>query len=899
MRAEYRVLGPLEVLLDGEPVAVPAGRCHVLLATLLLRANQFLPVDELVDRVWDGEPPSADRAHKTLQMVVRRLRVALGDADCVRTRPGGYQAVVEPDQLDLLRFRALAGSGDFGAASALWRGSVLGNVPSERLHREDVPQLVNERLTVLQRRIDADLDQGLSGELVAELRSLVTEHPLREPFWRHLMIALYRSGQQAEALNAYEAVRVNLADELGVDPGRELQDLHQQILRAEVAPGRRPQVPRQLPGGIRNFVGRDAELELLAKASGVTVVHGVGGVGKTALVLCWAREAREDFPDGDLYVNLRGFDPEAQPVDPAAAAEMLLTGLGVEEIPAAAEARFALLRTTLVDRRLLLLLDNAASPRQVLPLLPGTTGVRVVITSRNQLRALVSQHDATAISLRQLEFEDARSLLAAVLGAERLDAEPESAREIVERCAGLPLALRVFAERVARFPGVSLHEFVTELRNERLDAFSDFYDVDVRAVFSWSYRALDDESARMFRLLSVHPGQDFDVSVAAALAGVSVSQARRLLERLVADALVESRSLGRYCLHDLLRAYSAELCGDDEAAALRMTEWYVHTLEQAVRRKNVQEMVVAGPVTSGVTPQTFASRFDALAWCREEWDNLVVVMHAALARGWSDLAQYIPGHLCTYLLVQRTRSREFVEIIEVLLGAGTTLEQRGVLQLKLAFVYDDVGRIEDARHYLDQSIRVARERGEKTVEVTAVINMSALHGGSGRYEEALGFSRRGTELARELGDRYRENGALSNIAVDLFKLGRFAESLVASEQALAISKERDDGHQQAVDRYSKGCALIGLCRFEEAVPELEISLDGSRKYGDAVNEAWARLQLGVALRGQGRQAEAEAMWHLLESILPELEGPVAGRIAAQLARLKGEWPGGSPPAWLR
>ncbi|MFS8101556.1 winged helix-turn-helix domain-containing protein [Lentzea alba] len=580
LRVEYRVLGPLEVLLDGVPVAVPAGRCHVLLAVLLLRPNQFISADDLIDRVWEGEPPSAARAHKTLQMVVRRLRVALGEADCVRTRPGGYQAAVDPDQLDLLRFRALVGSGDFGAASALWRGSVLGNVPSERLHREDVPQLVNERLTVLERRIDADLDRGLAGELVAELRSLCAEHPLREPFWRHLMLALYRSAQQAEALAAYQDVREKLADELGIDPGPELQELHQQILRAEVSPGRR-QVPRQLPAGVRNFVGRDPELALLAKPSAVTVVHGVGGVGKTALVLRWAREVREEFPDGDLYVNLRGFDPEAQPIDPAVAAEMLLVGLGVEDVPLGAEARFALLRTTLVDRRLLLVLDNAASPRQVLPLLPGSAGVRVVITSRNQLRALVSQHDAATIGLQQLDFDAARSLLAAVLGEQRLDAEPEPAREIVECCAGLPLALRVFAERVSRFPDTSLREFVDELGAARLDALSDFEDVDVRAVFSWSYRALDDESARMFRLLSVHPGPDFDVSAAAALAGVSVAQARRLLERLVADHLVQSRSPGRYDFHDLLRAYAVELCGDDEAAALRLTEWYVHTLENA------------------------------------------------------------------------------------------------------------------------------------------------------------------------------------------------------------------------------------------------------------------------------------------------------------------------------
>ncbi|MEV6243116.1 BTAD domain-containing putative transcriptional regulator [Lentzea sp. NPDC051838] len=886
VRAEYRVLGPLEVLLDGEPVTVPAGRSQILLAALLLRANRFVPVDELVDLVWDGTPPRPDRAHKTLQMVVRRLRVALGEADCVQTRTGGYLAVIEPDQLDVLRFRALAGTGDFGAASALWRGPVLGNVASERLQREEVPQLVNERLVVLERRIEADLDRGLARELVAELRSLVTEHPLREPFWCHLMVALYRSGQQAEALSAYQDVRAKLADELGVDPGSALQELHQQILRAEVSPGERRQVPRQLPAGVRNFVGREEELEALDKATGVSVVHGVGGVGKTALVLRWAREVRENYPDGDLYVNLRGFDPEVQPVDPAAVAETLLAGLGVEKVPPNAEARFALLRTTLVDRRLLLVLDNAASVRQVLPVLPGAAGVRVIITSRNQLRALVSQHDATAIGLGQLEVDAARSLLELVVGGPRLDAEPEAAREMVQHCAGLPLALRVFAERVSRFPDVPLSEFVTELRNERLDAFSDFYDVDVRAVFSCSYRALDDESARMFRLLSIHPGSDFDVCAAAALAGVTVAQARRLLERLVADALVQTRSAGRYCLHDLLRAYSAELCGDDEVAALRMTEWYVHTLEHAVRREGIKETATAGPVTSGVTPQTFNSRFDALAWCGQEWDNFKAVLHAALSRGWSDLAQYIPAHICTYLRMRRNRSSEVVEMFEVLLGAGTSLEERGILQLRLAYMYDDVGRLEDAQRYLEETMRIAQERGDTMVEISAVVNMSSLHNELGRNEEALECSRRGAELARELGDRFRENVALGNIAVNLFKLGRYAESLTTSEQALVVSSEHGDEYEQSMHRYTKGNALVALGRFEEAEPELEIALEAARRYGNTRIEGWALARLVVVLRGLGRRAEAETAWHQAAAVQRVFEGSAAGRLAALLDELR-------------
>lgn len=885
MRAEYRVLGPLEVLLDGEPVAVPSGRCHVLLAVLLLRPNQLIPVDELVDRLWDGAPPNADRAHKTLHMVVRRLRVALGEADCVQTRTGGYVAVVEPDQLDLLRFRAFAGSGDFGAAAALWRGAVLGNVASDVLHREDVPRLVDERLTVLERRIDADLDSGLSGELVAELRSLVADHPLREPFWSHLMLALYRSGNQAEALNAYQDLRSRLAEELGVDPSPALQELHQQILRAEVAPGKRVQVPRQLPHGVRNFVGREDELGQLGTATGVTVVHGVGGVGKTALALRWAREVREDYPDGDLYVNLRGFDPEVQPVDPAVVAETLLAGLGVDEVPAGADARFALLRTTLVDRRLLLLLDNAASARQVLPLLPAAAGVRVLITSRNQLRALVSQHDATAIGLRELEFDAARSLLAVVLGEQRLDAEPEAAREIVERCAGLPLALRVFAERVARFPGVPLREFVAELRNERLDAFSDFYDVDVRAVFSWSYRALDDESARMFRLLSVHPGQDFDVSAAAALAAVPVAQARRLLERLVADALVQTRSPGRYSLHDLLRAYAAELCGDDEAAALRITEWYVHTLENAALVEKPIALVRAGEVTSGVVPRGFASRFDALAWVREDWDNLRAVLDAAVARGWKRLAMLIPTHLDRFLVYNRPRWSEAIEMFEAVQTFGTAREQ-GFLLIKLAGHYSDLERLDESLACFEEGLRFVRESGERTAEAAGLINLAALQRKLGQMEEALGTSYLAAEIGAELGNRYMESAARSNIGFLLNGLGRHEEALVATERAIVVVTESDDEHVLARMHAVRGRALVGLGRHAEAVAVLGPAAGALAKFGDSEYEALALQDLGSALIALDERAEAAVAWRRAVDLLRELDEDQAEALVARLAELE-------------
>jgi DNA-binding SARP family transcriptional activator len=869
----------LEVLLDGEPVTVPAGRCQVLLAALLLRANRFVPVDELIDLVWDGTPPRLDRAKATLQMVVRRLRVALGEADCVRSAPGGYLAVVEPDQLDLLRFRALADSGDFGAAAALWRGPVLVDVASDALRRAEVARLADERLVVLERRIEADLERGLAGELVAELRSLVADHPLREPFWRQLMLALYRSGRQAEALNAYQDVRAELVEQLGVEPGEALRDLHERILRADVP--KCAKVPRQLPGGVQTFVGRDEELGLLDGTSGVTVVHGVGGVGKTALTLRWAREARELFPDGDLYVNLRGFDQEAAPLEPAAAAETLLVGLGVTAVPADEDARFALLRTEFADRRMLLVLDNAASARQVVPLLPGSAGVRVLITSRNQLRALVSQHDATAIGLRQLAFDESRALLAAVLGEQRLRAEPEAVREIADRCAGLPLALRVFSERVARFPDTPLREFVSELDSARLDALSDFDDVDVRSVFSWSYRALDDDSARMFRLLSLHPGPDLDVSAAAALAGVSVVQARRTLERLVADHLVQSRTPGRYDLHDLLRAYAAELCGDDEAAALRLTEFYVHTLENAAAHENSRMLTPAGEITSGVVPRAFSARSDALAWVRQEWDNFQAVAHLAIARGWGHLGMVVAGCMDGYLGFTKTRCHDAILLFEAVRSCGTPREQ-GFMLLKLAGAYDEVGRREESLRCYEDGLRFAHEAGERVAEAAALINMSTVHRKLGNREEALDCSRRGLEIAIELADPYYESAARINVATYLRVLGRAEEALLESERALVVVEGLEDKFMHARVRSLHARILAQVGRVDEAVSLMNWAIGVSVQFGDTLGAADGMRDVGLYLVQLGRLDDAAEAWRRSLSLWRDLGDPRADEVAELL-----------------
>ncbi|GHH37794.1 AfsR/SARP family transcriptional regulator [Lentzea cavernae] len=884
VNVEFRVLGPLEVLLDGEQVPVPAGRVQALLATLLLRPNQFVSVDELVERLWDGEPPTAGRAHKTLHMVVTRLRKALGAANRVRTVPGGYRFDVDPDELDLLRFRAMVAAQDFTTATSLWRGPVLGGVASDSLHREDVPGLEAERLDALESRIGADLHRGLGRELVAELKSLVTDHPLRESFWRQLMLALCRAGQQAEALATYQRVREKLADELGVDPGPALRELHEQVLRGEVPAGGR-QVPRQLPAGVRNFVGRDDELGLLGTAGGVTVVHGVGGVGKTALALRWAAGAREDFPDGDLHLNLRGFDPEAHPVDPAAAAETLLVGLGVDKVPATPDARFALLRTTLVDRRMLLVLDNAASARQVLPLLPGAPGVRVLITSRNQLRALVSQHDATSIGLRQLDLDAALALLAAVLGAGRLDAEPGAAREIVERCAGLPLALRVFAERVARFPDVSLVEFVAELEEARLDALTDYDDVDVRAVFSWSYKALDAESARMFRLLSVHPGVDFDVNAAASLAGVTAAQARRLLERLVADHLVQSRTPGRYDLHDLLRAYSAELCGDDEEAALRLTEWYVHTLENATSRDSARIVLRADPVASGVAPQTFSSWHDTQRWRRQEWTNLKAVAFAALSRGWERHAVQIPVHLLSYLVIDHLHRHDAVELFEAVRGLGSAKEQ-GLVHTKLAVLYDLIGRPEDALRSFEVGLPLVRAKGERVSIAGVLGNISKVYSALGRREEAETYLRESLAIAAEIGDRNLQIIGHCNLASRFNRAEQWEKALKETDLAAPLAAQHGDEFLVVRVRAYRAAALAGWGRYTEAEPELRAVVDFMKGVGDTDGVTDGLGLIGDVLVGQGRLREAAEAWQEAVDVYRSRNDPRADGLAARVEALR-------------
>src|SRR5215470_13466489 len=594
---EFGLLGPLLIRREAEEVPIPAARQRVVLAALLFKANQVVPLGELAGALWDEELPASARA--TVRNYVKRLRRALGDVDRLRiaTRGDGYLIGVAPGELDLDRFETLHGqagkharAGRWAEASvalhealSLWRGQPLADVPSDVLARRELPRLAELRLQAAEDRFDADLHLGRHGDLVAELRQLTGAEPLRERLHELLMLALYRAGRQADALAAYRHARAILIDELGIEPGPGLRGLHQQMLAGDPAlavpagPAAAMSgalVPRQLPAALADFTGRAAELRALtamldqagAGAAGTVVISAIGGtagVGKTALALHWAHQAAGRFGDGQLYVNLRGYGPSGAPAEPAEAIRGFLDALGVPpgRIPASAEAQAGLYRSLLAGRKMLIVADNARDEAQVRPLLPASPASLVLVTSRSQLGGLGAADGARLISLDVLPHAEAVQLLTARLGAERAAAEPAAVDQIADLCACLPLALAVAAARAAARPAFPLATVAGELADAtgRLDAL-DAGDPSssVRAVFSWSTRQLSAQAARMFALLGLHPGPDISVPAAASLAALDKADARRLLRELTRAHLITEHAPGRYAFHDLLRAYATE-----------------------------------------------------------------------------------------------------------------------------------------------------------------------------------------------------------------------------------------------------------------------------------------------------------------------------------------------------
>jgi DNA-binding SARP family transcriptional activator len=601
---EFFLLGPLLVCTAARAeIRVSAGKQRVLLAVLLLHPNRVVPADVLVEALWGTEPPPSATA--AMRNYVKRLRTALNDADhdLIRTVHGGYVIRVAQGGLDVTRFEELeragreaATAGDWDRAAhllrtalSLWRGEPFEGVRSEWLAVRELPRLAELRLRALETLVDLDLRLGRHDEAITELLRLTKVHPLRERLYQLLMLALCQEGRRAEAVTVYHSARRALVTELGTEPGPDLRGLHQRILTADptlagsgpwraapvvVVPEARrgPPPPRQLPAVAHHFSGRVAELTALRRALSkvadagrlaAIAVTGTAGVGKTALALRWAHEVAPLFPEGQLYVDLRGYDT-GRALGPAEALAGFLRSLGVPEsgIPADQTERAACFRSLLAGQRVLVVLDNARSAEHVRPLLPATSACAAIVTSRDSLAGLVVRDGAQRVDLELLPLTDAEHLLRSLIGG-RAEADPAATRRLAMHCACLPLALCAAAELAATRPSAPLAWLVRQLghRHQRLDLLSSGGDprTAVRAVFSWSYQHLDHDSARAFRLLGLHPGTGIEPHAGAALMGTTVAHARVLLIALARAHLIRPADPARYAMHGLLRLYAAEL----------------------------------------------------------------------------------------------------------------------------------------------------------------------------------------------------------------------------------------------------------------------------------------------------------------------------------------------------
>jgi DNA-binding SARP family transcriptional activator len=604
------VLGPLTAWRDGIPAVLGPPLQRAVLAVLALSPDRFVHRETLVDALWDADPPAT--AVNQVQSLVSRLRCALDpgrscrDPQRVLLSTGtGYRLRVTAQHLDLLAFQegvgraetarrsrdAVAACGLYEQALRLWQGDPLADVDRVRCHPA-VIGLYRQRSAVIVAYAEAACGARLYNRVLPHLRPLTQREPLHERAHALLMIALAGGGGQAAALKVFDDLRHRLDEQLGMRPCAELADAHQRVLRQQVpaareAPSRatpatqlirgtavpRSAVPRQLPLAIPHFVCRSAELTALTGLMGdprrgggtvaISAICGTAGVGKSALALHWAHEMAWDFPDGQFYMDLHGFCPDGEPLPLADALHGLLDALRIPggRMPARLEAKVALYRTLLASRRVLIVLDNARDADQARPLLPGSPGCLVLVTSRSRLTGLVAADGAHPLMLDVLGDNEAWELLAHRLGPGRVAAEPKAARDLARLCAGLPLALSIVAARAAVRPLLQLGVLADELRNPRarLDALdTEEAAVGVRAAFSWSFRQLSASAARMFVLLGTHPGPDISVPAAASLAGVPVRAARGALDQLVCVGLAAEHGYGTYAFHDLLRAYAAE-----------------------------------------------------------------------------------------------------------------------------------------------------------------------------------------------------------------------------------------------------------------------------------------------------------------------------------------------------
>jgi DNA-binding SARP family transcriptional activator/tetratricopeptide (TPR) repeat protein len=883
------VLGPLTVRRGGTAVEVSSTMLGTMLGLLAARPGEVVTAAEIVDVLWGVDPPRtcAQLVHTYVGQLRRLVEPDRGPgvpAGILRRGRTGYRLDLTAGQSDVLALTDLAGrarqaraAGDapraaelYEAATGLWRGPVLVGAADRLRGHPAVVAIAALRVAVALEHADLALSLGHGDRLVGPLHALVGEEPLHEGLAARLMLALAAGGQQAAALSVFAAMRERLDEELGVGPGPELRAAQRDVLRAgdAAAPGApapppvgSSTVPAQLPVAPAGFVGRadllralDAQLPAAdggaARVVAITTVAGMGGVGKTALALRWSHRVSDRFPGGQLYVDLRGHAATA-PVRPIDALVGFLLALGVpaDRIPDDLDRAAALYRSELATRRVLVLLDNAASAQQVRPLLPGGPGCVALVTSRHQLGGLVAREGARQVTVDVLAPAEAVALLRQMLGGDRVRAEPAEAAELARLCAYLPLALRVAAANLAGQPGYRIGDYVALLATgDRLRALSVEGDpaTAVHATFDLSYDGLPEPERRVFRLLGLLPAAVIDADAAAALADVAVPRVRQILDALATRHLVQEPTPGRYGMHDLLRLYAAGLAqrldtiAERSVATDRVGRHYLHRVVAAAKVLYPHVLALpegsAGPLAAPTEDAEGFTTGTALSFLDGERPNLVALLPRLTADGHHGVAWRLGDALQGYFRM-RMNSVDWQVVAETALAAARADDDQvgeAVARLSLGSLCDFQTRVEAANDHYTAALELARRAGWAECQAVAVNNLARTYWVSGRLHETIEYLLRALALNRRAGRRVGESVTLSNLGVAYLEAGRAA----GADGAAARDAEEPAGM----------LARARAC-FDEA-------LALHRELGDRQSEAYTLCSLAGAQADSGSHAEA-------------------------------------------
>lgn len=842
---EFKVLGQLELRINSELRTISATKHRILLACLLLHFNKVVTVDELAERLWGDRP--ARTARQTIQTYVQRLRRILDSPDRLVNLSSGYRLNLEREELDLCRFRDLVvraretteldrRSSLLSEGLALWRGRALPDVPSDLLQSVDVAHLEEERLEALERWFDVELKRGRHAELIGDLQTISKEYPFQERFHGQLILALHRSGRQADAFDVYRRLDSSLADQLGVDPNGELQALYQRILTGDADVGAASvgeaaelhtasengkqsidatMIPQELPQNPDGLVGRDeVRAEIVAVLAApltssvpMVVVSGLPGVGKTALAVNVAHSLREHYPDGQLYADLQGYSASSS-LDPRHLLARFLISLGVpaSRVSGDHDVMVSQYRSLLADRRILVLLDNVGNPAQVRSLLPTWPSCAVLMTSRADLRGLIALQGAHLVELEVLSGDQSSILLSSIVGTKRPDLEMSAVAELTELCGHLPLALRIAAANLMARRNWSIASYVEELKGNRLTALEIEGDGEaaVRAAFQLSYETINADAARVFRLLGLISGVDFSVNAVAALANISLTQSGALLNQLAASSLISRSFEGRFHIHDLLRLYALECCrthdpsseSEIEVARRRLYTFYLRMTDAAAEALFPVWVHLPRPeLEPGESLPSFQDAAAAASWMDADCLNVCAVIIEAVNNGFGDLGWPMAEALRSYMVTSgRYRTEGMMACRAALYAAIENGEHNAQ-----AALYDTLGNIY-ARHadlgqalsHFQAELRAVHEAAGNVVwQARAHVALGNVHHKLGRLEKSAQYISEGLRLAGEADNRAMKRYGLLNLGFVELQRGNLHQAERALREMITLCSDSD------------------------------------------------------------------------------------------------------------